>query len=68
MIRGKTPRPTPAKIGVGPEVKKTAGNYLPLKLCETQLLQTLFVTIAKKTSHSTFLQGNVSTIFFGGTR
>ena len=48
MIREQAPRPSPAKIGVGPEVKKTAENYLSPKLCEIQLLQTLLVTIAKK--------------------
>ena len=38
MIRGKTPLPTPAKIGVGPEVSKTAENHLSPKLSKISCL------------------------------
>ena len=35
MIREKTPQPTPAEIGVGPEVRKTAENHLSSKLSKS---------------------------------
>ena len=48
MIREKTPRSTPAKIGVGPEVRKTAENHLSSKLSKISCLIPCLTQLQKK--------------------